>query len=65
MPVTIDNPLSQQAWVIELARNGVIVRPHQGWWRDKDLPTPMPDVLVFESMDGFISWASQWFPKAP
>lgn len=54
------------AIVIERASNGVIVRPHQGWWqRDENSTYRFDEVKVFNDLKDFERWFTEFFPKEP
>ncbi len=60
-----DKLISHEAFVIERALNGVIVRPHASWFR-RDSQVVAPDELrVFNKLEDFQQWFAQWFPKEP
>lgn len=55
--------LTHEAFVIERAINGIVVRPHAGWWRpDRDTMFAVNEVRVFNDLKDFERWFAQWFP---
>lgn len=55
--------MSHEAFVIERTLNGIIVRPHLGWWRnDGQHAFAVTDIRVFNDLKDFERWFSQWFP---
>lgn len=56
--------MSYEAFVIERALNGIIVRPHTGWWsEDRNRGFQVTEVRVFNSLTDFEQWFAQWFPR--
>lgn len=65
MKPATNRQLTEQAFVVERAGNGFIVRPNRSWWRSEtDSPYPVDDVLVFTDYAAFCAWMEPWFPKA-
>lgn len=61
---TNDKLMINGAIVIEKAQNGVIVRPHGGWWRDDNSRAfGMDEVKVFNDLKDFERWFAQFFPS--
>jgi len=61
-----DKLMINSAIVIERASNGVIVRPHRGWFQDRDDgPYHMDEVKVFNDLKDFERWFAEFFPKEP
>lgn len=59
-----DRQLTEQAFVVERAANGFIVRPNRSWWRDDNQsPYPIEDVVLFTDPESFATWMREWFPK--
>lgn len=55
--------LTNEAFVIERTLNGIIVRPHSGWWQDDgNRPRLVNEVRVFNSLADFQDWFAPWFP---
>lgn len=61
-----DELLVNCAIVIERANNGVIVRPHRGWYQDCDdvKAFTMNEIKVFNDLKDFERWFAEFFPKA-
>lgn len=52
------------AIVIERAENGVIVRPHRGWYQGRDDQVcSFNEVKVFNDLKDFERWFAGFFPK--
>ena len=59
-----DKLMTNTAIVIERAQNGVIVRPHAGWYRPENRTVFVDDeVKVFNDLKDFESWFAGFFPK--
>lgn len=55
--------MTQEAFVIERTLNGIVVRPHSGWWTDdRSRPFGVSEVRVFNDLKDFERWFAQWFP---
>lgn len=60
-----DKLMVNHAIVIEKAQNGVIVRPHAGWWReDRERAFGMDEVKVFNDLKDFERWFAEFFPTS-
>lgn len=59
-----DKLMVNAAIVIEKCNNGVIVRPHQGWYAgDPHRTFSMDEVKVFTDRKDFEKWFASYFPK--
>jgi hypothetical protein len=55
--------MTNEAFVIERTLNGIIVRPHLGWWSDDGRQAFGPsEVRVFNDLKDFERWFAAWFP---
>lgn len=55
--------MTHEAFVIERTLNGIVVRPHVGWWcGDGDRSFAVNEVRVFNDLKDFERWFAQWFP---
>jgi hypothetical protein len=55
--------MTNDAFVIEKTLNGIIVRPHLGWWRgDRESAFGPDQVRVFNDLKDFERWFALWFP---
>jgi hypothetical protein len=63
MSVSREKPMTSSAIVIEKAENGIIVRPHRGWWQaEENTLFTSSSVLVFNNLDDFGEWFAKYFP---
>jgi hypothetical protein len=59
----VDTTMTYGALVIELAANGVIVRPHHRYWESSENKIFEPgEVKVFNTFPDFCRWFNQFFP---
>jgi hypothetical protein len=54
--------MTNEAFVIERTMNGIIVRPHAGWWNEDRQRLGVNEVRVFNSLADFQEWFTPWFP---
>lgn len=55
--------MTHEAFVIERTLNGIVVRPHSGWWReDRSAAFATNEVRVFNNREDFEKWFAPWFP---
>lgn len=61
----VDTTMTGGAIVIELAANGVIVRPHHRYWESSENKIFEPgEVKVFNTFRDFCGWFEQFFPRS-
>lgn len=55
--------MTNEAFVIERTLNGIVVRPHTGWWQeDRTRALGVNEVRVFNNRADFERWFAPWFP---